>query len=105
MPRHSSCMTERVAVAGIDAGAAELEDLAGIGEQRRDVVFVGRVELAALRRRRRGGSADRCRPPRRGRGRRAVVDDQQMIAIFVEAVEVAPRALPSPASGAAAISS
>ena len=32
MPLHNSCMTGRGAIAGVDAGTAELEDLAGIGD-------------------------------------------------------------------------
>ena len=59
----------RGAVSHIDAGAAEFQDLAGIGDQRRDVVFGGRIERADAAPQRRGGSGDRCRRPLRRRCR------------------------------------
>ena len=76
------------AVAGIDAGAAELEDFAGIGDQRRDVVFGGRVERADPRRRvapDQPVGADH----RLGAAAAAVVEHQQVIADLVVAVAVA----------------
>ncbi len=39
------------AIAGIDTGPAEFEDLAGIGDQGRDIVFGGRIERTEARRR------------------------------------------------------
>ena len=61
-----------VAIAGIDAGAAELQHPAGKRRIGGDVVFVGRVEPAERARRRRAGSAGRCRRrprrPARSRG-------------------------------------
>ena len=78
-----------LAVGGIDAGTAELEDLAAIGDERRYVVFGSRIEPAEPRRGLRAGSGGRCRRRVRGRAAAAVVEHQQMIAALVEPVEVA----------------
>ena len=75
-------------VAGVDAGTAELEDFAGIGDQRPDVVFGGRIEGAQPRRRvapNQPIGADNSIEP----GAAAVVQDQQVIADLVEPVVVA----------------
>jgi hypothetical protein len=60
MPPQSSCSVPRVRYGRIDAGPAELQDLAREGDQRRDVVFRRRIE-APEPRAAGGGSGDRCR--------------------------------------------
>ena len=75
------------AVAGIDAGAAELENLAGIGDKAGDIVFAGRVEPAAARRRlapNQAIGAHHCL----GAAAAGVVDHHEMVAAVVEQVAV-----------------
>jgi hypothetical protein len=76
------------AIGRIDAGTAELQDLALVGEQRLDVVFVAGVELAAPRRAfapHHPIGADHA-----GGARAALlVEDEKMVAILVEGIEVA----------------
>ena len=99
MPLHSSCIDRPGAVAGIDAGAAELENFAGIGDERRDVVFRGRIERAEPRRRlapdQPVGADDRV-----GAAAAAVIEHQQVIADLVVPVEIAPQRCPCRAAAA-----
>jgi hypothetical protein len=75
------------AVVGVDAGAAELQDLARIAHERRDVVLARRIEAARAHRRAAAhqpiGSDHAVGPAPQG-----AVDHQQMVAVVVEAVEL-----------------
>src|SRR5208283_912751 len=78
-----------LAIGGIDARTAEFEDFPPVGDERRDVVFVRRIEAAETPRR---------LPPKQPIGsddcasaiRAAVVENNKMIAVIVEAIEIAP---------------
>ena len=73
--------------AGIDAGAAELQNLAGLGHDRVDVVLPGRIEAAVRVRHRTPEQA--IGADHLVTGAAVVVDHQQMVGISIEAVEVA----------------
>ena len=75
-------------IAGIDAGAAEFEDLAGIGDQRRDIVFRRRIEGTVPRRRLAANEAVGA-DHGLGAAAAAVVEHQEVIADLVELVPVA----------------
>ncbi len=78
-----------VARARIDAGASELEDLAGRGDDRGDVVLAGRVEAAVPRRRLAADEAVGSHH-RFGAAAARVVADEEVVADAVEAVKIAP---------------
>ena len=87
-PAPQQCHDRALAMAGGDAGAAELQYLARKGQQFRYVVFVDGIELAASVG---GGAAQKAigshhagRP-----GPNGVIDHQNMVTIFIEAIEIA----------------
>src|SRR6516165_802974 len=78
-----------LAISNIDTGTAELEDFPLMGDKRRDVVFVGRIEAA---------KAPCCIPPKQPVGSYdrvatptiSAVEDEQVIAVIIKAIEIAP---------------
>jgi hypothetical protein len=76
-----------LAIGGIDAGTAEFENFPRLGEKRRKIVFVRRIEAT---------KASRCLPSKQpvssddeAPATPALVEDQKVIAIIVEAIHVA----------------